>query len=47
MLTFGMGGSAGGCTAIDIKWVLKVKKIKFNPVIVKCPDKTPPTGVTP
>lgn len=32
MLTFGMGGSAGTCTAIDIKWVVKVKKIKFSTV---------------
>ena len=30
MLTFGMGGGSGSCTAIDIKWVLKKKKIKFS-----------------
>jgi hypothetical protein len=39
MLTFGMGGSgakSSSCTAIDIKWVLKKKKIKFN---TKCQTK--------
>lgn len=37
MMTFGMGGSnTGSCTAIDIKWVLKKKKIKFN---TKCTNK--------
>jgi hypothetical protein len=31
MLTFGMGGgNSGSCKAIDIKWVLKKKKIKFS-----------------
>ena len=38
MLTFGMGGGSGSgsCTAIDIKWVLKKKKIKFS---TKCVTK--------
>jgi hypothetical protein len=33
MMTYGMGGqSCSSSKVIDIKWVLKVKKIKFSTV---------------